>query len=160
MNWDRMRALIVKEFIQVMRDKITLAIILFMPLAQLLIFGFAINTDIKHLKTVVFDQSRTQESREMINSLTPHGEQLLRRDKVRRERARGQRERRVGPREGRHRIPARLRARHTGRPADLRAGHRGRDGQPERLVGALGGSRRRYSRRNSRASASACRGRR
>ena len=70
MNWDRMRALIVKEFIQVMRDKITLAIILFMPLAQLLIFGFAINTDIKHLKTVVFDQSRTQESREMINSLT------------------------------------------------------------------------------------------
>ena len=46
MNWDRMRALIVKEFIQVMRDKITLAIILFMPLAQLLIFGFAINTDI------------------------------------------------------------------------------------------------------------------
>ena len=70
MNWDRMRALIVKEFIQVMRDKITLAIIVFMPLAQLLIFGFAINTDIRHLKTVVFDQSRTQESREMINSLT------------------------------------------------------------------------------------------
>ncbi|MDO5114607.1 MAG: ABC transporter permease [Synergistaceae bacterium] len=70
MNWERMHALIVKEFIQVMRDRITLAIILFMPLAQLLIFGFAINTDIKHLHTAVFDQSRSQESREMINSFT------------------------------------------------------------------------------------------
>lgn len=69
MNWGRLHALIAKEFIQVLRDRITLAIVLFMPLAQLLIFGFAINTDIKHLRTVVFDQSRSQESREMINSL-------------------------------------------------------------------------------------------
>ena len=36
----------------------------------MLIFGFAINTDIKRLRTVGLDQSRTQESREMINSLT------------------------------------------------------------------------------------------
>ncbi len=70
MNWERMHALIVKEFIQLMRDRITLAIVVFMPLAQLLIFGFAINTDVKHLHTVVFDQSHTQESRAMINSLT------------------------------------------------------------------------------------------
>ncbi len=70
MNWERMHALIVKEFIQLMRDRITLAIVVFMPLAQLLIFGFAINTDIKHLPTVIFDQSRTQESRAMVNSLT------------------------------------------------------------------------------------------
>ena len=70
MNWERLHALVVKEFIQVLRDRITLAIIVFMPLAQLLIFGYAINTDIKHLQTVIFDQSNTQESREMINSLT------------------------------------------------------------------------------------------
>ncbi len=70
MNWERLKSLIVKEFIQLTRDRITLAIVMFMPLAQLLIFGFAINTDIKHLRTVVFDQSRTQESREMINSLS------------------------------------------------------------------------------------------
>ncbi|MEG1602783.1 MAG: ABC transporter permease [Cloacibacillus sp.] len=69
MNWERLRALIVKEFIQLFRDRITLAIVIFMPLAQLLIFGFAINTDIKHLNTVIFDQSRTQESRQMIDSL-------------------------------------------------------------------------------------------
>lgn len=41
-----------------------------MPVAQLLIFGFAINTDVKHLATAIFDQSRTQESREMISSFT------------------------------------------------------------------------------------------
>lgn len=33
MNWERMHALIVKEFIQLMRDRITLAIVVFMPLA-------------------------------------------------------------------------------------------------------------------------------
>ena len=61
--------MIVKEFIQLFRDKITLAIVLAMPIAMLLIFGYALNTDIKHLHTVVFDQSRSQESREMINKM-------------------------------------------------------------------------------------------
>ncbi len=70
MELGRLRALIVKEFIQVMRDRLTLAMLIFMPVAQLLIFGFAINTDVKHLQTAVFDQSRTQESREMIHSFT------------------------------------------------------------------------------------------
>ncbi len=70
MEFGRLRALVVKEFIQVLRDKITLAILIVMPLALLLIFGFAINTDVKHLATAIFDQSRTQESREMINSFT------------------------------------------------------------------------------------------
>ena len=70
MELGRLQALIVKEFIQVMRDRLTLAMLIFMPVAQLLIFGFAINTDVKHLQTAIFDQSRTQESREMIQSFT------------------------------------------------------------------------------------------
>lgn len=70
MEFGRLQALIKKEFIQVLRDRITLAIIIFMPVAQLLIFGFAINTDVKHLATAVLDRSRTQESREMITSFT------------------------------------------------------------------------------------------
>ena len=70
MGFGRLRALIVKEFIQVMRDRLTLAMLIFMPVAQLLIFAFAINTDVKHLQTAIFDQSRTQESREMIQSFT------------------------------------------------------------------------------------------
>lgn len=70
MEFGRLQALVKKEFIQVLRDRITLAMLIFMPVAQLLIFGFAINTDVKHLATAIFDQSRTQESREMIHSFT------------------------------------------------------------------------------------------
>jgi ABC-2 type transport system permease protein len=69
-KFDRLHALVVKEFIQMFRDKITLALLVFMPVAQLLIFGFAINTDVKHVSTCVLDHSRSQESREMINSFT------------------------------------------------------------------------------------------
>lgn len=70
MNLSRLKALIIKEFKQVWRDKITLAILLLLPIVELLILGFAINTDIKHVWTAVFDQSRSQESRELISSFT------------------------------------------------------------------------------------------
>jgi len=66
----RLRALIIKEFKQVWRDKITLSMLLVMPIVELLILGFAINTDVKHVWTAVFDQSHSQESREMIRSFT------------------------------------------------------------------------------------------
>jgi ABC-2 type transport system permease protein len=66
----RLRALIVKEFIQVFRDRVTLALIVGIPVIQLLIFGFAINTDVKHLKTAVLDMARTQESRELLDQFT------------------------------------------------------------------------------------------
>jgi ABC-2 type transport system permease protein len=66
----RLVALIVKEFIQVFRDKVTLGLIVGIPIMQLLIFGFAINTDVKHLKTAVLDQSKTQKSRELLDHFT------------------------------------------------------------------------------------------
>lgn len=64
----RLKALIMKEFIQMRRDRITLALMMMLPVVQLIIFGFAINTDVKHLSTAVFDQSRTRESRDLIAS--------------------------------------------------------------------------------------------
>jgi len=67
---ERLMGLLRKEFTQVWRDKIMLVIMLVLPVIQLLILGFAINTDIKHVWTAVFDQSHSQESREMIRSLT------------------------------------------------------------------------------------------
>ena len=67
---NRLLALLKKEFIQMRRDKLSLGIMLFMPVMQLIIFGFAINTDVKHLKTAVFDQSLTQESRELLTGFT------------------------------------------------------------------------------------------
>lgn len=70
MNLERLRAMVVKEFVQMRRDPATLRLMLVVPVIQLLIFGFAIRTDVRHLPTVVFDQSRTQQSREFVQSLT------------------------------------------------------------------------------------------
>ena len=47
---NRLLALLKKEFIQMRRDRLTLVILLIMPVVQLIIYGFAINTDVKHLK--------------------------------------------------------------------------------------------------------------
>lgn len=66
----RLLAIIKKEFIQMGRDKMTIGIMVLMPLFQVLIFGFAINTDVKHLSAAVFDQSLSMESREFLDSLT------------------------------------------------------------------------------------------
>lgn len=69
----RLRALLIKEFIQMRRDNLTLAMMIALPIVQLLTFGFAINTDVKHLKTAVFDPSLSQESRDLISSFTASG---------------------------------------------------------------------------------------
>ena len=65
----RLRALLLKEFIQMRRDRVTFGIMVGLPIIQLLIFGFAINTDVKHLPTIVFDQSLQQESRDLLAAL-------------------------------------------------------------------------------------------
>ena len=49
----RMWAMIVKEFVQMRRDRMTFATMLFVPILQLTLFGFAINTDPKNLPTAV-----------------------------------------------------------------------------------------------------------
>jgi ABC-2 type transport system permease protein len=49
----RMWAIIVKEFVQMRRDRMTFATMLFVPVLQLTLFGFAINTDPKHMPTAV-----------------------------------------------------------------------------------------------------------
>lgn len=64
----RIWAILIKEFHQMKRDKATLFMLILMPLMQLIIFGYAINTDVKHVPTVIFDQSRSEESRELINA--------------------------------------------------------------------------------------------
>ncbi|SDF00096.1 ABC transporter permease [Sporomusa acidovorans] len=64
----RLRALLIKEFIQMRRDRLTFAMMVGLPIVQLLLFGFAINTDVKHLSTIVFDQSLQQEGRELLSA--------------------------------------------------------------------------------------------
>jgi drug efflux transport system permease protein len=55
-----------KEFIQMRRDRLTLGIMVGIPVLQLLLFGFAIQTDVRHIPTVVLDESRTPSSRDAI----------------------------------------------------------------------------------------------
>ncbi|MEN6325335.1 MAG: ABC transporter permease [Syntrophomonas sp.] len=62
-----------KEFIQMRRDRMTLALIFMIPCIQLLLFGYAIQTDVKNIPTVVFDQSLSQESRELLDSFSASG---------------------------------------------------------------------------------------
>ena len=69
MNFERLGAMVRKEFVQMRRDPTTLRLMLVVPVMQLLIFGFAVRTDVRNLPTVIFDQSRSQESRAFVQSL-------------------------------------------------------------------------------------------
>jgi ABC-2 type transport system permease protein len=55
-----------KEFIQMRRDRLTLGMMVGIPAVQLALFGFAIRTEVRHLPTVVLDESRSSESRSLI----------------------------------------------------------------------------------------------
>ena len=55
-----------KEFRQLKRDRLTLRMIVMVPLMQTIVFGYAINFDVKHLKMVVLDERRSYESRELV----------------------------------------------------------------------------------------------
>jgi ABC-2 type transport system permease protein len=62
-----------KEFIQMRRDRLTLGIMIGIPVVQLLMFGFAIQTDVRHIPTVVLDESRTPASRDIIQAFENTG---------------------------------------------------------------------------------------
>lgn len=55
-----------KEFIQMRRDRLTFGMMTVLPAVQLVLFGYAIQTDVRHLPTVVLDESRTADSRQLI----------------------------------------------------------------------------------------------
>jgi ABC-2 type transport system permease protein len=69
MNWLRLLAIIVKELKQLRRDRLTAAMILGIPTLQLLLFGFAINMDVRHLATAVVDEANNSTSRRIIETL-------------------------------------------------------------------------------------------
>ena len=66
MNLRRLWAIVIKELRQLRRDKLTFAMIVGIPTMQLLLFGYAINMDIRHLPAAVLDQARTAQSRELV----------------------------------------------------------------------------------------------
>lgn len=62
-------AFVRKEFLHIFRDTRTMLILLAMPVAQLLIFGFAITTEIKNTPFAVFDNSKSVASRQIVEKL-------------------------------------------------------------------------------------------
>ncbi|HHY67808.1 MAG TPA: ABC transporter permease, partial [Alicyclobacillus sp.] len=72
-QWNRLMAIVRKEFLQIRRDPASLAIALAMPLLMLLLFGYAVNTDVDHLSMGVWDQAKTAQSRELVQNLTNTG---------------------------------------------------------------------------------------
>src|SRR3954466_11715665 len=55
-----------KELLHLLRDRSTLFFALFIPVLELFMLGYAIDTNVRHIRTAVFDQARTQESRQLL----------------------------------------------------------------------------------------------
>jgi ABC-2 type transport system permease protein len=58
-----------KELVQLRRDRLTLAMAIMLPVMQITLFGYAINTDVRHIPTVVFDQDGSSDSRDLAATL-------------------------------------------------------------------------------------------
>jgi len=69
----RLLAVAWKELIQLRRDRMTFGMMIGVPLMQLLLFGYAINTDVRHMPTLVYDQDHSAESRDLITRLVNTG---------------------------------------------------------------------------------------
>lgn len=69
----RVLAIMTKEFIQLSRDRLTYAMILAVPVVQLLLFGYAINTDPRDLPAVVLDSDRSAFSRAVLAAIDNSG---------------------------------------------------------------------------------------
>src|ERR1700678_4721816 len=68
-SFARVGAVLMKEFVQMRRDRLTLAMILGVPVMQLLLFGFAINLDPKHLPTAISAVDSGRFTRALVASL-------------------------------------------------------------------------------------------
>lgn len=71
--WERIYRMLVKEFIQVLRDPRMKALIFVMPVIQLIMFGYAVTTDVDHIKTAVCDLDKSPQSRALIERFTASG---------------------------------------------------------------------------------------
>jgi len=68
-SWSRWAGVLSKEFIQLKRDRLTFAMIIGIPVIQLVLFGFAINSDPKHLPAAVRDADGSEFSRSILAGL-------------------------------------------------------------------------------------------
>jgi ABC-2 type transport system permease protein len=73
LSWSRWMGIIVKEFIQLRRDRLTFGMVVGIPILQLILFGFAINADPKQLPTAVLDADHSTYARSIVQGLRNSG---------------------------------------------------------------------------------------
>ena len=66
MNLRRIIAIMRKEVIQIWRDPLSLLVIFAMPIVQLIIYGYGVNLDVKHIPLCVYDRDGTQASQDLL----------------------------------------------------------------------------------------------
>jgi ABC-2 type transport system permease protein len=71
--WERLRSMLIKEFYQVLRDRKMRGIIFVMPLVQVMVFGYAVTTDVRDVPTAVEDFDRSVASRELLSRFSASG---------------------------------------------------------------------------------------
>jgi len=69
----RLWSVAVKEILQLGRDRLTMAMMVALPVIQITLFGYAIDTDVRHVPTVVYDQDGSARSRDFARSLQATG---------------------------------------------------------------------------------------
>ena len=72
-SWARFVAVLAKEFVQMRRDRVTFAMMVGVPIMQLVLFGFAINSDPKNLPTAVLDADPSVFSRSFVRAMENSG---------------------------------------------------------------------------------------
>lgn len=71
--WERLKHMLIKEFIQILRDPRMKAVIFVMPVLQLIVFGYAVTTDVTEIPTAVADFEHSQQTRELVRRFESSG---------------------------------------------------------------------------------------
>ncbi len=68
-SFTRMSAIMVKEIRQLSRDRITFGMVIMIPLIQLILFGFAMNTDVRNIPVAIVDKSESAPGRVIVEAV-------------------------------------------------------------------------------------------
>ena len=71
--FDRLKSMLVKEYIQALRDPRMRFVLFVIPVFQTIVFGYAVNTDVRHIATAVYDRDNSPESRDLVQKFLSSG---------------------------------------------------------------------------------------
>jgi ABC-2 type transport system permease protein len=71
--FERLKTMLIKEFIQILRNPKMRFIVFGVPIVQIILFGYAVNTDVKNISTGIYDMDNSSTSREFIEQLVQSG---------------------------------------------------------------------------------------